>query len=67
MAHMCFTKFPPLLKEKFLLQEVALMYRKDEAKLKTDAAKTLRQIQTLATGNKFEVRKHFHIVLAYRW
>ena len=47
MAHTCFAKFPVLLEEKYLLQEVADMYRKDVGMLQNAAAATLHKIEKL--------------------
>ena len=51
MAHTCLSKFTPLAEEKFLLFEVAEMYKIDPGVLKTAASDRLKRVAAKAAEN----------------
>ena len=51
MAHTCLSKFTPFVEEKFLLFEVAEMYKIDPGVLKTAASDRLKRVAAQVTDN----------------
>ena len=55
MVHTCLEKFPFLAEEKFLLQEVAWMFKKEVNQLQRDATVILNKLERMNKGTKHEV------------
>jgi len=55
MVHTCLHKFPALQEERFMLLEVAEMYKKEVSDLKVSASATLKTITNDAKSTQQEV------------
>ena len=55
MVHSVLVEFPILVEEKFLLQEAALMFKRDACQLKAAASEALKTVEKLSNLTQYEV------------